>query len=279
MHRSCPIKAEQNLSWNLGTIEGFSRASVTLTVSLPTLIPLQLDTGAEASGALNASAVTDIAPSATLRTGSLVDPALLASTVDASTSDPYIQEKAAELDYDPQQIFDFLRTEIGYESYVGSLRGARGTLWSAAGNSLDEASLGVALMRTSGVPAQYAHGTLSDGLSQQLIYSMFPDPLRVYGWIAPGVEKADPANDSQLLAETRDHYWVRFDAGTGFKDADTTFSSAVVGQTFCTSDQTFSETPEVFAAPSDGPPGSRAHNTGHRTTYRRRSIAKPVDSA
>ena len=56
----------------------------------------------------------------------VVPSATLASTPDANTSDPFVQEKEAELDYDPQRIFDFLRTDIGYESYEGSLRGARG---------------------------------------------------------------------------------------------------------------------------------------------------------
>ena len=41
-----PDQSGQNLAWNLGTIKGFSRTSVTLTVSLPTAIPLQLDSGA-----------------------------------------------------------------------------------------------------------------------------------------------------------------------------------------------------------------------------------------
>ncbi len=97
--------------------------------------------GGRAFGTLNAGRVTDAAPAATLRTD-VIAAERLASTPDANTNDPFVQEKAAELDYDPQRIFDYLNEDVGYESYVGSLRGARGTLWSAAGNSLDEASLG-----------------------------------------------------------------------------------------------------------------------------------------
>ncbi len=76
-----------------------------------------------------------------------VDSSLLVSTPDANTTDPFIQEEAAELNYDPTEIFDFLHTQIGYNSYIGSVRGARGTLWADAGNSLDVASLGIALLR------------------------------------------------------------------------------------------------------------------------------------
>jgi hypothetical protein len=59
---------------------------------------------------------------------------LLASTPEFDLSDPYLVAKANELGKDPQKIFAFVRDSIGFESYVGSLRGARGTLWSNAGN-------------------------------------------------------------------------------------------------------------------------------------------------
>src|SRR5205823_6987686 len=133
-------------------------------------------------------------PAATLTTHVL--PAVqLASTPDANTTDPFVQEQAAKLRYDPQAIFDYLNTQVGYESYSGSLRGARGTLWSAAGNSLDEASLGVALMRASGIPAQYEAGTLNKSQAQQLILSMFPASYQTVGYIPAGTDVSDPAND------------------------------------------------------------------------------------
>jgi len=108
------------------------------------------------------------------------DPDLLASTPDANTEDQFIIDKAQELNNDANEIFAFVRDKIGYESYKGSLRGARGTLWSQAGNALDQASLLIALLRVSGIPAHYAQGTLSDPLAQQLILSMFPNPTRIW---------------------------------------------------------------------------------------------------
>src|SRR5262249_8704486 len=136
---------------------------------------------------------------------------LLASTLDANTTDPFIVQKATDLGHDPAHIFAFVRDQVGYESYTGSLRGARGTLWSKPGNSLDRASLMIALLRASGIRARYARGLLSDGLSKQLIASMFPSPLRVVGCLDANTQIADPVNDSRLLAETRDHFWVEFD--------------------------------------------------------------------
>ena len=51
---------------------------------------------------LNARASTDAAPAAVLK-GTPLPAALLASTIDANTTDPFIQEQAARLDYDPQR--------------------------------------------------------------------------------------------------------------------------------------------------------------------------------
>ena len=60
---------------------------------------------AQAFAFLDGSSVTGSTPAATLSTATPPDPSLLASTPDANTTDPYIQEEAAELDYDPQNIF------------------------------------------------------------------------------------------------------------------------------------------------------------------------------
>jgi len=140
----------------------------------------------------------------------------LGSTPDANTTDPFIVQKAQELENDPNAIFPFVRDEIGYESYRGPLRGAGGTLWSNAGNALDQASLIIALLRASGIPARYAQGSLSNELSQQLILSMFPNPTRVVGCPPDDAERADSANDPLLLNETREHFWVELDTGGFF---------------------------------------------------------------
>jgi hypothetical protein len=88
-----PDQSGPNLAWNLGPIQGFDRASVSLTVSLTDPLPLQLDTGAHAFDTLNAGAVRNDTPAA-LRPGA-VSPDLLASTPDANITDPFIQEQAA----------------------------------------------------------------------------------------------------------------------------------------------------------------------------------------
>ncbi len=182
-------------------------------------------------------------------------PGPLDSTPDANTTDHFIIDKATELtagattpQEKAQAIFNFVRDEISYESYRGSLRGSRGTLWSNAGNALDQASLLIALLRASGIPAQYAQGTITDPLAQDLILSMFHNPTRVVGCPTPDVPRADPTNAPQLLTETREHYWVELDMGGGFIAADPTFNTtqniAQLEQSFATTVSTFTEIPD-----------------------------------
>ena len=141
-------------------------------------------------------------------------------------------------------IFNFIRDEIAFESYVGSLRGARGTLWSGAGNAVDQSSLLVALLRASGVPAQYARGTLAETEAAGLITSMFPASLSSVGLIPQDALLSDPASDPGLLDEVRDHFWTQFDAGSGFQDADPNFAHAVIGDSFTTLETIVVEVPD-----------------------------------
>ena len=107
------------------------------------------------------------------------------------------------------------------------------------GNALDVASLGVALMRASGIPAKYVSGSLSYSQAQTLIRTMFPPSYQTVGYIPSGTSTADPADDYQLITETEDHYWLQFNTGSGFQDADPLMPGATIGETFTTSTGTF----------------------------------------
>jgi hypothetical protein len=172
------------LAWNLGDLPPLGSVTATLRVQIPAGVPdfVELDTGATAWGMLQGRAVsTSIAP-ASLAPDVLSE--WLIWTVDADYYDEYMVQKAAELGNDWQQMFAYVRS-LGYESYKGSLRGTRGALWSEAGNSMDQASLLVAMLRGSGIPARYRHGTLNTERAQELILSMYREPQRMIGDILP----------------------------------------------------------------------------------------------
>ena len=82
-----PDQSGQNLAWSLGTIQGYDRASVTLTVTLGGVIPMQLDTGAQAFATLDAGAVSNSTPAATLQPGNAGDPSLISATPDTDATD------------------------------------------------------------------------------------------------------------------------------------------------------------------------------------------------
>jgi RHS repeat-associated protein len=91
----------------------------------------------------------------------------LAATPDAPQS-ATIQTLAAQLNYSPVKIFQYVYTNIAIQPYYGAAKGAAATLQSGAGGPTDQASLLVALLRASGIPARYVRGTvqMSDPTAQ-----------------------------------------------------------------------------------------------------------------
>jgi hypothetical protein len=73
---------------------------------------------------------------------------------------PEIKAKAQELNYSPVKIYEYVRNNFEYEPYYGSLKGAQQTLLERAGNDFDQASLLIALLRVSNIPARYVYGTV-----------------------------------------------------------------------------------------------------------------------
>ena len=211
--------------------------------SLASPMPSQLDTGAQAFATLDAGAVSAATPAATLSTGNASDPSLLASTPDANTTDPFIQEEAAALDYNPQNIFNFLHTQIGYNSYTRlGARRARHAL-------VERRQRARRRQPGRGLDARLGHPgavRLGDAVAEP---GPDADPLDVPGQLSDGRlhpgrhADSDPANDPQLLSETEVHYWFQFDTGSGMTDADPLMPGATIGQTFTTSTGTFTAVP------------------------------------
>ncbi|HRA48632.1 MAG TPA: hypothetical protein PK819_11240, partial [Thermomicrobiales bacterium] len=82
---------------------------------------------------------------------------------------PDIAKLAFDLEYDVDQIFAFVASQIVYEPYSGALRGPVGTLWGKAGNSVDQALLLQSLLNEAQVSNQLVVGTLNPDVQQQLV--------------------------------------------------------------------------------------------------------------
>lgn len=117
-----------------------------------------------------------------------------------------IRELAAKLEYSPVRIFEYVANNIQYEPYKGSLKGAMGTLVAGGGNSTDQASLLIALLRASNIPARYVKGNIR-----------FDNDPRALRWIGakdyPGARailvqgKVDATNTATSLSISS-HVWV-----------------------------------------------------------------------
>jgi len=109
-----------------------------------------------------------------LATTSSQKPILLASLSNSipTTTDPNLSETvevqftqeikdlAASLEYNPVKIYQYVKNNFDYEVYYGSLKGSQETLLEKSGNDADLASLLIALLRASDIPARYVYGTI-----------------------------------------------------------------------------------------------------------------------
>jgi hypothetical protein len=113
---------------------------------------------------------------------------------------PKVADKAADLRYDLNAIFRFVADEVEYDPYPGALRGANGTYWGLAGNSVDQALLLAALLNEALVETRFVIGELSDEGTERLLTSTRQDEAtaraksaRVLAPQLPGTADQTPA--------------------------------------------------------------------------------------
>ncbi len=161
--------AGSTVTWNLQDLPPQASTVLSLTVQTPPAGVgfVDLDQGAEVTFERWGSPVAVTATSAVLIPTGL-DPALTMPTPDADVYDAEMLWKAASFGQEPLAMFAYVQT-FSFDPYHGSLRGTRGTLWGEAGNAVDRSSLLIAMLRASGIPARYRHGTLSNVTAQSLL--------------------------------------------------------------------------------------------------------------
>ena len=82
----------------------------------------------------------------------------LAPTIDAPIT-PEIQALADQLNNNVVEIYTWVHNNIRFIPSYGSIQGAQMTLETKRGYAMDTASLAIALLRASNIPARYAYRT------------------------------------------------------------------------------------------------------------------------
>jgi len=106
-----------------------------------------------------------------------------------------VAAKAAELNYDVDRAFAFVRDEVRYEPYAGVLRGSRGALLCRSANAADKALLLRALLESGGQRCRVVTGTLPDDKARALVAQFLASdpakgPLAAFAADAPLDEQA-----------------------------------------------------------------------------------------
>jgi len=138
------------------------------------------------------------------------NPAYLAQSDEVNITEA-IADKAAELDYDAVQIYNYVRNNIEFVPAWGAAQSADLTLGAKRGNAMDISSLLIALLRASKIPARYVHGTI-DVKAQKLKNWVggFEDFVAAASYASRGGIPISryPANAGRLEKIQMEHVWV-----------------------------------------------------------------------
>ncbi|OGW29570.1 MAG: hypothetical protein A2X56_13145 [Nitrospirae bacterium GWC2_57_13] len=123
---------------------------------------------------------------------------------------PEIQAKALELGNNPVKIYEWVRNNIEFVPTYGSIQGADMCLQAQQCNAFDTASLLIALLRASNIPARYVYGTIEVPIEKVLNWAGgFTDPMAAASLMASGGIPVKPYIVGSKIAKVQmEHTWV-----------------------------------------------------------------------
>lgn len=123
---------------------------------------------------------------------------------------PEIKAKAEELGKDPVKIYNWVRNNIEFVPTYGSIQGASMCLQTKQCNDFDTASLLIALLRASGIPAKYVYGTIELPIDKVMNWvGGFTDAKSAVNFIASGGVPIKAYTSGGKIAKVQmEHVWV-----------------------------------------------------------------------
>ncbi|MCL4479383.1 MAG: transglutaminase [Deltaproteobacteria bacterium] len=162
--------------------------------------PIQLASIGSLNGILSSAIVQTIPPPTA---------ADLTSTVEVQFT-PAILAKAAELNHNPVQIYNWVYNNIEYVPTYGSIQGADMCLQTMQCNDMDTASLLIALLRASNIPARYVYGTIQLPINKIMNWvGGFTDAKSALELMAQGgIPITGEVAGGKIVAAKIEHAWV-----------------------------------------------------------------------
>ncbi|MEN8135668.1 MAG: transglutaminase-like domain-containing protein [Thermodesulfobacteriota bacterium] len=130
-------------------------------------------------------------------------------TIDVQMTEAVIA-KAAELGNDPLKIYEWVRNNIEFAPTWGSIQGADYCLQTELCNSFDTASLLIAMLRASNVPARYVHGTIELPIDKAMNWAGdFTDASAALQFMsAGGIPTGQVIEGGKITRAHFEHVWV-----------------------------------------------------------------------
>jgi hypothetical protein len=125
---------------------------------------------------------------------------------------------AARLGGGWQAVFAYVRDQVGFVPYSGSIRGASGALESGAGNALDQALLVRELLMAQGTRSRLVRGRLAWSDALELV-------------LGPGQSPSATAEDPwpRWVEDASDHWWLEADVDGEWVVLDPSFPGSQPG--------------------------------------------------
>lgn len=136
-----------------------------------------------------------------------------------------------------EEAFKFVRDGIKTEPSRFPLKTPEGAVWGRSGNPLEKALLLAQLLQDNGLTVQIAEGELDYQAAAELLESMFP-AAKEFSY-KKEVPVFRPAEDPNLIAAVRRHFWVQRADGDNWVDLDPSFPRAEPGKAFTSRISTF----------------------------------------
>lgn len=115
----------------------------------------------------------------------------------------------SKLNSDPVRIFEYVRNNVVYEPYFGSVKNASKTFKDNSGNDLDQANLLLNMLRTAGIPARFAYGTIGLDLDDAADWLGVSEPGAMVDVLRKGGVPCELRYEGNQPVELlTDHVWV-----------------------------------------------------------------------